>query len=83
VRAARPDRPAVSPARDDDVAAQLASIRMAVEHLTRALTRLVDALDRRQAGPGTVTPLRPDGAPQTRQGGEPNLPVPLPPREGE
>lgn len=51
----------MSPARDDDVAAQLVSIRMAVEHLTRALTRLTDALDRRQAGPGTVTPLRPEG----------------------
>ena len=49
----------MSPARDDDVAAQLASIRFAVEHLTRALTRLVDTLDRRQAGPGTVTALRP------------------------
>jgi hypothetical protein len=49
----------VSPARDDDVAAQLAAIRAAVEHLTRALVRLVDALDRHQAGPGTVTPLRP------------------------
>lgn len=49
----------MSPARDDDVAAQLAAIRAAVEHLTRALTRLVDTLDRRQAGLGTVTPLRP------------------------
>jgi hypothetical protein len=49
----------VSPARDDDVAAQLAAIRAGIESLTRALVRLVDALDRRQAAPGTVTPLRP------------------------
>jgi hypothetical protein len=61
----------VSPARDDDVAAQLASIRFAVEHLTRALTRLVDALDRRQAGPGTVTPLRPDNGEEEVDGHAP------------
>lgn len=49
----------MSPARDDDVAAQLAAIRAAVEHLTRALVRLTDTLDRRQAASATVTPLRP------------------------